>query len=96
VTKKIDVTKTNNNEGEQAQKTNKMKYIFNSAFSLKQLPTGKHVATIGHITITGAVPEGGATVARPLPLKLEKIRFFWRKIVIFHAKYPNNFFKVRI
>ena len=25
------------------------------------------------------------------PLKLEKMWFFWRKIVIFHTKYPNNF-----
>ena len=27
----------------------------------------------------------------PPPLKLEKIWFFWRKIVIFHMKYPKNF-----
>ena len=25
------------------------------------------------------------------PLKLEKNMIFWRKIVIFHTKYPNNF-----
>ena len=25
------------------------------------------------------------------PLKLEKNMIFWRKIVIFHRKYPNNF-----
>ena len=25
------------------------------------------------------------------PPKIGKIRFFWRKIVIFHTKYPNNF-----
>jgi hypothetical protein len=25
------------------------------------------------------------------PLKLEKIRFFWRKTVIFLTKYPKNF-----
>ena len=24
-------------------------------------------------------------------LKLEKNKIFWRKIVIFHTKYPNNF-----
>jgi hypothetical protein len=28
--------------------------------------------------------------SRP-PLKLEKNMNFWRKIVIFHTKYPNNF-----
>jgi hypothetical protein len=38
----------------------------------------------------GADPAGGAPGAPP-PLKLEKIWFFWRKIVIFHTKYPNNF-----
>ena len=32
----------------------------------------------------------GRTQRAP-PLKLEKILFFWRKIVIFHTKYPNNF-----
>ena len=40
-------------------------------------------------TYTGADP-GECTPGAP-PLKLEKIRFFWRKIVIFHTKYPNNF-----
>ena len=34
---------------------------------------------------------GGAHPARPPHLKLEKIWFFWRKIVIFHMKYPKNF-----
>ena len=33
--------------------------------------------------------KGGRT--RRAPLKLEKIRFFLRKIVIFHTKYPQNF-----
>ena len=32
---------------------------------------------------------GGGGVA-PLPLKLEKKMIFWRKIVIFHTKYPKN------
>jgi hypothetical protein len=32
---------------------------------------------------------GGAPGARP-PLKLEKNMIFWRKIVIFHTKYPKN------
>jgi hypothetical protein len=32
----------------------------------------------------------GADPARP-PLKLEKNMIFWRKIVIFHTKYPKNF-----
>ena len=49
--------------------------------------------------------EGGAqTTGAPPPLKLEKNMIFWRKIVIFHTKYPKNvraslrsaqFFKVR-
>ena len=39
--------------------------------------------------IPGADP-GGAPGARP-PLKLEKNKIFWRKIVIFHTKYPNIF-----
>ena len=34
---------------------------------------------------------GGAHPARAQPLKLEKIWFFWRKIVIFHMKYRTNF-----
>ena len=35
---------------------------------------------------------GGAPGARPPPppLKLEKNMIFWRKIVIFHTKYPKN------
>jgi hypothetical protein len=32
----------------------------------------------------------GAHPARA-PLKLEKNKIFWRKIVIFHTKYPNIF-----
>jgi hypothetical protein len=36
----------------------------------------------------GGAPGGGGA---PPPLKLEKNCFFWRKIVIFHTKYPNNF-----
>jgi hypothetical protein len=34
--------------------------------------------------------RGGGTRRAP-PLKLEKIRFFGPKIVIFHTKYPKNF-----
>jgi hypothetical protein len=34
---------------------------------------------------------GGRTRRAPPPLKLEKNMNFWRKIVIFHTKYPNNF-----
>ena len=39
---------------------------------------------------SGADPGGGAPSAHPPPLKLEKILFFWHKIVIFHTKYLNN------
>ena len=38
----------------------------------------------------GRIQGGGAHPARA-PLRLEKIWFFWRKIVIFHMKYPKNF-----
>ena len=41
------------------------------------------------VSYTGAEP-GGAPGA-PSPLKLEKNMIFWRKIVIFHTKYPKNF-----
>ena len=43
-----------------------------------------HLITVSNIS--GADPGG----QRP-PLKLEKNMIFWRKIVIFHTKYPNNF-----
>jgi hypothetical protein len=33
--------------------------------------------------------QGGAPGARPP--KIGKNMIFWRKIVIFHTKYPNNF-----
>ena len=39
--------------------------------------------------LTGADP-GGARGAPP-PSKIGKNMIFWRKIVIFHTKYPNNF-----
>ena len=38
----------------------------------------------------GADPGGGAYPARALP-KIGKNMIFWRKIVIFHTKYPKNF-----
>ena len=40
---------------------------------------------------SGADPGGGAPGARPPPPKIGKNMIFWRKIVIFHTKYPNNF-----
>ena len=40
----------------------------------------------------GADPGGGAHPARgPPPPKIGKNMIFWRKIVIFHTKYPKNF-----
>jgi hypothetical protein len=46
------------------------------------------------LTITppmpGADPGGGAHPARAPP-KIGKNMIFWRKIVIFHTKYPKNF-----
>ena len=35
--------------------------------------------------------DPGGRTRRPSPLNLETIWFSWRKIVIFHTKYPNNF-----
>ena len=43
------------------------------------------------VPLSGADPRGGAPGACPPPLKLEKNMIFWRKIVIFHTKYPKNF-----
>jgi hypothetical protein len=49
-----------------------------------------------YICNTGADPGGSAPGARPPPppppppLKLEKNMIFWRKIEIFHMKYPKN------
>ena len=34
---------------------------------------------------------GGAPGARPPPPKIGKNMIFWRKIVIFHTKNPENF-----
>ena len=42
------------------------------------------------ICISGADPGGGAPGACPPP-KIGKNMIFWRKIVIFHTNYPNNF-----
>ena len=41
----------------------------------------------GHMQ--GRIQGGGAPGARPP--KIGKNMIFWRKIVIFHTKYPNNF-----
>ena len=38
------------------------------------------------VSYTGADPEGGDA-----PPKIGKNMIFWRKIVIFHTKYPKNF-----
>ena len=41
-------------------------------------------------TLMSGVDPEGAHPSRA-PLKLEKKMIFWRKIVIFHTKYPKNF-----
>ena len=41
--------------------------------------------------IAGADPGGGAPGARPPLPKIGKNIICWRKIVIFHTKYPNIF-----
>jgi hypothetical protein len=38
----------------------------------------------------GRIQEGGARGPAPPP-KIGKNMIFWRKIVIFHTKYPKNF-----
>jgi hypothetical protein len=40
--------------------------------------------------VSGADPGGGAHPVRAPP-KIGKNMIFWRKIVIFHTKYPKNF-----
>ena len=39
---------------------------------------------------TGADPGGGGAHPTRVPPKIEKNKIFWRKIVIFHTKYPKN------
>ena len=43
------------------------------------------------VSYTGADPGGGAPGAPPPPPKIGKNMIFWRKIVIFHTKFPKNF-----
>ena len=43
----------------------------------------------GRDRMAGADPGGGAHPARAPP-KIGKNKIFWRKIVIFHTKYPKN------
>ena len=45
--------------------------------------------TIYTIYIRGG-SKGGGSAPGARPLKLEKNKIFWRKIVIFHTKYPKN------
>jgi hypothetical protein len=55
--------------------------------SLPYLPA-PHVITF--YSSTGADPGMGAP-GPPPPLNIGKNMIFWRKIVIFHTKYPNIF-----
>ena len=48
----------------------------------------------GHVVdsgTSGADPGEGGAPGAPPPPKIGKNMIFWRKIVIFHTKYPNNF-----
>ena len=44
----------------------------------------------GEFQTQGRIQGGGTHPARAPP-KIGKNMIFWRKIVIFHTKYPNNF-----
>ena len=46
-------------------------------------------APLPNVIVTRGGSMGGAPGARPP--KIGKNMIFWRKIVIFHTKYPNNF-----
>ena len=51
-----------------------------------------HEGVLVTVLNAGADPGGGGgRTRRASPLKLEKIWFFGRKIVIFQTKYPKNF-----
>jgi hypothetical protein len=56
-----------------------------------QLKKTTERSNINCIMIIAGADPGGAHPGRAPPLKLEKIWFFWRKIVIFHTNYPKNF-----
>jgi hypothetical protein len=42
------------------------------------------------INLSNLKPRGGSKGSLP-PLKFKKNKIFWRKIVIFHTKYPKTF-----
>ena len=48
-------------------------------------------STTGEELARGGSRGGGGAHPARAPPKLEKIMFFWRKIVIFHTKYPKFF-----
>jgi hypothetical protein len=54
--------------------------------------TNKKYHTVGTVkkSNTGADPGGGGAPGAPPPQKIGKNMIFWRKIVIFHTKYPKN------
>ena len=62
--------------------------VFILWFFLKKILLTKQVHFhLNHlIYLSGADPGGGRA-----PPKIGKNMIFWRKIVIFHTKYPNNF-----
>ena len=58
--------------------------------SLLHLPPKSYQIFIRH-TSQGRIQGGGAPGAPPPPPKIGKNMIFWRKIVIFHTKYPKIF-----
>ena len=67
-----------------------------SAISLLSVLLVEKMGVPGEKTLTcrkqGRIQRGGAHSARAAHPKIGiNMIFFWRKIVIFHTKYPNNF-----
>ena len=56
----------------------------------KQRKEGK-ILSQDVLIIQGRIQGGGAQTAPPPPPKIGKNMILWRKIVISHTKYPNNF-----
>ena len=63
-------------------------WFFKVVFKLYCLCHSENRGCRGRDRMQGRIQGGGAPRAPP---KIGKNMIFWRKIVIFHTKYPNNF-----